>query len=166
MSYREDCIRDRWTRCGKRIERERKRLGLTQESAAERAGLHRRTWIRLELAELRANGLPNVPDQQTLQRVADALGVSLGVIDIPPVTPPPSLEGNAVAIPGSGGHAHALNVPKSLLLQLARRRLDAMEPIDLLDVPPRDPDRPQPKPSEMVTYKVRREDGSIGFLSV
>lgn len=166
MGYREDCIKDRWTRCGKRIERERKRVGLTQEKAAKRAGLSRRTWVRLETAEPGPNGMPTVPDQQTLERIAEALGVPLGVIDIPPVPPPPPLEENAVAIPGSGGHAWALNVPKSFLPQLVRQRLDAMEPIDILDVPPRDPDRPLPTPSEMITYKVKREDGSIGFLSI
>lgn len=165
MGYREDCIKDRWVRCGKRIERERVRVGLTQEEAAKRAGLSRRTWVRVETAEMGPNGMPRVPDQQTLERIAEALGVPLRVIDIPPLPPPPPLEEHAVAIPGSGGYASALNVPKSYLPLLARRRLEAMEPIDILDVPPRDPDRPMPTPAQMITYKVKREDGSIGFLS-
>ncbi len=165
MSYQEDCIRDRWVRCGKRIERERKRAGLTQEEAADRAGLSRRTWVRVETAEQGPSGMPRVPDQQTLERIASALGVPLKVIDIPPVPPPPPLPPGAEVIPGSGGHAWAFNVPKGYMPRLVQHRLDAMDPIDILDVPPRDPEIPMPTGSEMVVYKVIREDGSIGFFS-
>jgi transcriptional regulator with XRE-family HTH domain len=164
MGYREDCIKDRWVRCGKRIARERARVGLTQEEAAKRAGVSRRTWVRLETAEAGGDGMPTIPEKETLKRIAAALGVSVEVIDVPPLPPPPALPPGAVAIPGSGGRAWAMNVPSWYLPQLVQRRLEAMEPIDPLDVPPRDPDQPLPTADELVTYKVRREDGTVGFL--
>jgi len=56
------------------IRRRREKAGLTQEQAADRAGMHQPAWAKIEL------GVVANPTIDTLRRMADALGCSVGVL--------------------------------------------------------------------------------------
>src|SRR5712692_5854845 len=59
------------------VRRLRRQAGLTQEALAERAGIARPNWARVESGRYR-------PSLETLERIARALGQPLSVLVVPP----------------------------------------------------------------------------------
>lgn len=117
----------RWETFGKWLRAKRRALDLTQEEAAQRAGLTRQQWNRLEAGE-------SGTQWETIPRIATALGVSAQEAYRQAGFVAPEMPG-AVLIPSDGSPMHAVNkegMPIQLSPEQQRDLLNAARVIQAL----------------------------------